>query len=425
MGMTMAQKVLSRHCGKKSVEVGEFVTAKIDQVLLNDTFVDLEEDMIAAGIARGLERVWDKDRVVVLIDHHAPAMEKSVAVAKNHVALRHLVKKLELPHFYDVKAGICHQVMVDKGLVLPGSLVVVPDSHTTIYGALNCGGTGIGETEMAWVLHFGELWLRVPSAIRIRLVGKLADAVTAKDIFLSISGTYGTEVAQYKSMEWTGPAIEALGISDRLCLANQSVELGAKFSLFPADQRVLDFLKGRAVRDFEPVAADADAEYETEYEVDISALEPLVAEPHGMEVVHPAEHYREVKIDQANIGGCANGRLEDIAWAARILKGKKIHRDVRCIVGPASWEVYKAAMQQGYLETLIDAGVIISHPNCGPCTGTFGALAPGEVCITATSRNFKGRMGSPEANIYLASPATVAASALAGHITDPREVQAK
>jgi len=417
----MAQKILSNHCGKKSVKVGEFVTAKIDQVLLNDTFVDLEEDMIAAGIEGGLRYIWDRERVVVLIDHHAPAMEKSVSVAQNHVALRKLVKKLNLPHFYDVKAGICHQVMVDKGLVLPGSLVVVPDSHTTIYGALNCGGTGIGETEMAWVLHFGELWLRVPASIKIDVSGKLSDGVTAKDIFLFISGKYGTDVAQYKSMEWVGPTVNDLSISDRLCLANQSVELGAKFSLFPADQKVLDFLKNRAVRDFEPVSSDEDAQYETEYKIDVSALEPLVAEPHGMEVVHPANHYRNVIINQANIGGCANGRLEDIAWAAKILKGKKIHKDVRCIVGPASWVVYKAAMQAGYLETLIDAGVIISHPNCGPCTGTFGALAPGEVCITATSRNFKGRMGSPEANIYLASPATVAASALAGHIIDPRE----
>jgi len=300
--------------------------------------------------------------------------------------------------------------------------VVVPDSHATIYGALNCGGTGIGETEMTWVLYFGELWFQVPATIKIELSGRLADGVTAKDIFLFISGSYGTEMAQYKSIEWHGPGVGELGLSDRLCLANQSVEIGAKFSLFQADQKVLDFLKGRAVRDFKPVAPDEDAVYEAVYRIDVSELGALVAEPHGLEVVHPADHYRGVKIDQANIGGCANGRLEDIAWAARILKGKKVHRDVRCIVGPASWEVYKQAMRAGYLETLIDAGVIISHPNCGPCTGTFGALAPGEVCITATSRNFKGRMGSPEANIYLASPATVAAAAVAGHIIDPREV---
>jgi 3-isopropylmalate/(R)-2-methylmalate dehydratase large subunit len=274
---------------------------------------------------------------------------------------------------------------------------------------------------MAWVLHFGELWFQVPASIKMEVKGELGDGITAKDIFLHISGTYGTEMAQYKAIEWSGSAVNSLSISDRLCLANQSVELGAKFSLFAADQKVLDFVKDRAVRGFEPVTPDNDAEYESVYEIDVSVLEPLVAQPHGMEVVNPAGHYRDIRINQANIGGCANGRLEDISWAARILAGKKVHKDVRCIVGPASWEVYKEAMRKGYLETLIDAGVIISHPNCGPCTGTFGALAPGEVCITATSRNFKGRMGSPEANIYLASPATVAASAIAGHIIDPRE----
>jgi len=422
MGMTMAEKILAQHAGLKEVRVGEYVTAKVDQVCIYDSLVEIEEGMEKAGIKGGLTRVWDKDRVVILIDHSAPAMDKNVATAKKHVAIRNLVKKLNLPYFYDVKAGICHQVMVDKGFVLPGSFVVVPDSHTTIYGAMNCGGTGIGETEMAWVLHFGELWFQVPVTIKIEVSGQLMDGVMAKDIFLHISGTYGTEVAQYKAIEWTGPAIDSLSLDGRLCIANQSVELGAKFSFFAADQKTLDFLKGRAVRQFEPVRSDPDANYEAVYKVNASQLQPLVAQPHSLEVVNPADHYRDVRINQANIGGCANGRLEDIASAAQILKGKTVHPDVRCIVGPASWEVYKAAMQAGYLEPLIDAGVIICHPHCGPCTGMMGALAPGEVCITATSRNFKGRMGSPEASIYLASPATVAASAVTGHITDPREV---
>jgi 3-isopropylmalate/(R)-2-methylmalate dehydratase large subunit len=422
MGMTMAEKILAQHSGRKEVRNGDYVTAKADQVCIYDSIIEIEEGMEEAGIEGGLQRVWDKERVVVLIDHSAPAMDKNVATAKKHVAIRKLVKKLDLPYFYDVKAGICHQVMVDKGYVLPGSFVLVPDSHTTIYGALNCGGTGIGETEMAWVLHYGELWFQVPVTIKIEVSGRLQDGVTAKDIFLHISGTYGTEVAQYKAMEWVGPTIDDLSLDGRLCIANQSVELGAKFSLFKADQKTFDFVSKRAVRPFAPVEPDRDAQYEKVYAVDASKLQPLVAQPHSMEVVNPASHYRSVKINQANIGGCANGRLEDIAWAARILKGKLVHPDVRCIVGPASWEVYKEAMKEGYLETLIDAGVIVSHPHCGPCTGMMGALAPGEVCITATSRNFKGRMGSPEASIYLASPATVAASAIAGHIVDPREV---
>ncbi len=422
MGMTMAEKILAAHSGRREVKAGEYVTAKVDQVCIYDSFIEIEHGMLEAGIAEGLKRVWDKSRVVILIDHGAPAMDKNVKMAQKHVNIRNLVKKLDLPLFYDVKAGICHQVMVDKGFILPGSFVVVPDSHTTIYGAMNCGGTGIGETEMAWVLHFGELWFQVPQTIKVAVGGRLKKGVTAKDIFLHISGTYGTEVGQYKSMEWTGSAIDQLSLDGRLCIANQSVELGAKFSLFKADKKTLDFVKDRAVRAYEPVEPDPDAHYETVYEVNASKLEPLVAQPHSMEVVNPATHYSDVKINQANIGGCANGRLEDIAWAAKVLKGRKVHKDVRCIVGPASWVVYKEAMKKGYLETLIDAGVIVCHPHCGPCTGMMGALAPGEVCITATSRNFKGRMGSPEASIYLASPATVAASAVAGHILDPREV---
>ena len=420
--MTMAEKILAQHSGRKEVRAGEYVTARVDQVCIYDSFIEIEEGMEEAGIPGGLTRVWDKSRVVVLIDHGAPAMDKNVKMAQKHVAIRNLVKKLDLTNFFDIKAGICHQVMVDKGYVLPGSFVVVPDSHTTIYGALNCGGTGIGETEMAWVLHFGELWFQVPETIKIEVSGELKEGVTAKDVFLYVSGTYGTEVAQYKSMEWTGPAIDALSLDGRLCIANQSVELGAKFSLFKADQKTLDFLKDRAVRPYATVEPDADAHYESTYAVDASELEPLVAQPHGLEVVNTANFYGDVRINQANIGGCANGRLEDIAWAARILKGKTVHPEVRCIVGPASWVVYKEAMQHGYLETLIDAGVLVCHPHCGPCTGMMGALAPGEVCITATSRNFKGRMGSPEASIYLASPATVAASAITGRITDPREV---
>jgi 3-isopropylmalate/(R)-2-methylmalate dehydratase large subunit len=422
MGMTMAEKILARHSGLKEVKAGQYVTAKIDQVCIHDSFINIHNDMKEAGIKDGLKRVWDRERVVVLIDHSSPATDRNVPTAEKHVKTRNLAKALQLPFFLDVKAGICHQVMVDKGFALPGSLVVASDSHGTLYGAMNCAGTGIGETEMAWILHYGELWFYVPVTIKVEVSGELPDAVTAKDIFLHMSGTYGSEVAQFKSMEWTGPVIDRLSLDGRLCIANQSVELGAKFSLFVADQKTLDFVKNRAVRAYEPVLPDPDAKYETLYKINASDLEPLVAQPHSLEVVNPANHYRDVRIDQANIGGCANGRLEDIAWAARVLKGKKVHPKVRCIVGPASWEIYKAAMQAGYLETLVEAGVMVCHPHCGPCTGNMGVLGRGEVCITATSRNFKGRLGSPEASIYLGSPATVAASAMTGHITDPREV---
>jgi len=413
---------MARHSGRERVRHGDYVTARIDQVCIYDSFIDIDRDMKRAGIEAGLNRVWDRDRVVVLIDHKSPAVDRNVTAAKDHVAIRSLVKKLGLPHFYDVKAGICHQIMAEKGYALPGSLVVVPDSHTLLYGALNCGGTGIGEAEMAWVLHFGELWFKVPSTIRVEVSGRLKQGVMAKDIFLHLSGNYGTEMGLYHSIEWADKGIESLSLDERFSLAVQSTELGAKFSLFAPDQRVLDYVKQRAVRPYEPVVPDPDAEYERVYRVDASDLEPLVGLPHGMDVVKPARDLRHVWINQAVIGGCTNGRLEDIGLAARILKGRKVHPDVRLIVGPASWQIYKAAMQAGFLEPLIDAGAIICHPHCGPCTGRMGTLAPGEICITSTSRNFKGRMGSPEADIYLSSPATVAASAISGHITDPREV---
>ncbi len=422
MGMTIIEKIMARHSGREKVASGDYVTARIDQVCMYDSFIDIHEDMKRAGIEGGLSRVWDKDRVVVLIDHKSPAVDRNVTAAKEHVAIRRLVKNLGLPHFFDVKAGICHQIMAERGFALPGSLVVVPDSHTLLYGALNCGGTGIGETEMAWVLSFGELWFKVPSSLRIEVSGTLRKGVMAKDVFLHLSGNYGTDMGLYRSIEWTGKGMESLSIDERLSLAVQSTELGAKFSLFRADQKLMDYIRPRAVRSFEPVLPDPNAEYEKVYRVNASELQPLVAKPHGMDEVGPVGDFRDVAIDQAVIGGCTNGRLEDLGLAARILEGRRVHPDVRLIVGPASWEIYKAAMKAGFLESLIDAGGIVCHPHCGPCTGRMGTLAPEETCITSTSRNFKGRMGSPEANIYLASPATVAASAVKGHISDPREV---
>lgn len=420
MGMTMAQKILANHSGKDYVAVGEYVTAKVDQVVIHDSFIDIDDDMREKGFPNGLEKIWDKERVVVLIDHGCPAMDKNVKQAENHVKYRALVKKLGLPNFYDVKAGICHQVMCDKGFALPGSLTLGADSHATLYGGMGAAGTGIGESEMAWVLHTGELWFMVPPTIRIEVTGALPAGVTAKDIFLYVSGNYGTEVAQYKAIEWCGETVDNLSLASRLCIANQSVELGAKFAFFPCDEKTEAFLKGRNVRDYEPVYPDPDAEYERVIRVDASALEPLVAPPHGMQKTNPVGQYKEIAINQCNIGGCANGRFEDLEIAARILKDRKVHPSVRLIVGAASYEVYKAACQAGLMDIFCDAGAIISHPHCGPCTGVMGTLAPGEVAITATSRNFKGRFGSPGASIYLASPATVAASAVTGYITDPR-----
>ncbi|MDR1913316.1 MAG: 3-isopropylmalate dehydratase large subunit, partial [Clostridiales bacterium] len=338
MAMTIAEKILASHSGASKVSAGEYVTAKIDQVCIKYSILDIPKQMEEAGILGGLTSVWDKEKVMVILDYWAPAVDRNVKVAQNHVDTRQLVKKLGLPHFYDVRSGICHQVMMNKGFVYPGALIVATDSHTPTYGSLNCAGTGIGEAEMAWVLTFGELWFRVPETVKVMVNGQLAPNVMGKDIFLHISGRYGMDFAQYKSIEWTGTAVDAMSLDSRTCIANQSVEIGAKFSLFEADQKVFDYLKKRTCHALLPVTPDPDAIYEKEIFVEGEKIVPMVAEPHSMGVTNPATYYNNIKINQANIGGCAAGRLEDIKIAAKILKGKKIHKEVRCILGAADWE---------------------------------------------------------------------------------------
>ena len=422
MGMTMAEKILAAHSDRREVRAGEYVTARVDYACMKYSYMDIWSGMEEAGIPWEKFQIWDRDRVVVVNDYDGPAPDKNVKTAERQKTAREFAERLALPHFYDVSAGICHQVIMDEGFIVPGDLVVVTDSHTPIYGSLGCAGTGIGEAEMAWVLNRGTLWFLVPETIKIIVSGRLADGVMAKDIYLAVSGEYGTDFAQYKALEWYGEAIEALSLDGRMCIANQAVELGAKFCLFQADEKVERFLHGRARRAYKPVVPDPDARYERVLELDGSRLSPLVAQPHDMSVVKPAAEYRNIRIHQASIGGCASGRLEDLEAAARILKGRRVQRGVRCIVGAADQETFAEAIRAGYIGALAEAGVTVCHPHCGPCTGGIGALADGEVCITSTSRNFKGRMGSTEAEIYMGSPATVAASALTGYITDPREV---
>lgn len=422
MGMTMAEKILASHSGRASVRSGEYVTASIDLAGIKYTFLDIPRGMVKAGIAEGLTRVWDTEKVVVVNDYDGPAPDKNVRTAQRQKQTREYVQKLGLPNFYDVAAGICHQAIMDAGHIRPGMLAVVTDSHTPIYGALNCAGTGIGEAEMAWVLQFGSLWFRVPETVRIDVNGTWSPCVMAKDLYLFLSGTYGTDFAQYRALEWYGDAVQAMSLDGRMCLGNQAVELGAKFCFFEADEQVDAFLRQRTDVPYEPVRADKDAAYERTIDVDVSRLEPLVALPHDMSQTVPAKELAGQVIHQATIGGCASGRLEDFAAAAKILKGRRIHPGVRCIIGATGPKVFSEAIRRGYVETLVDAGVTVCHPHCGPCTGGIGALADEEVCITATTRNFKGRMGSPDARIFMASPLTVAASALTGRITDPREV---
>ena len=417
MPMTLAEKILARASGNKEVAAGDYVTAKIDVAMAHEGAVWVIEELMKAGI----DRVWDPERIVILFDHWAPAPTELAATM--HKKIREFVRRHKIKYFYDIKAGICHQVMPEMGHVRPGELIVGTDSHTTTYGAFGAGGTGIGTTDMAVVFATGELWFRVPESIKFRIRGTLPKYVTSKDVILKIAGKYGTEVAQYKSVEFEGPTISSMSIASRMTISNMAMEIGAKFALIPPDDKTIDYVKSRTTKPFTPLYPDPDAIYEKVYELDVSDLEPQVAFPHSVDNVKPISEAEGIKIDQAFIGSCTNGRLEDLAAAAEILNGRKVHPDVRLIVIPASREVYLEALRAGIIEILLKAGAVVCNPTCGPCMGThLGLLADGERCISTSNRNFKGRMGSPKSEIYLASPYVVAASAVKGEITDPRKL---
>lgn len=418
--MTIIEKILARASGLRKTSPNEYVTAKIDVAMMPEAFRLLQTVLSKGGIREEAFRIWDRERFVVVTDHRVPPA--SLAVAENQKISREFAKRLNVKYFYDVFPGVCHQIMVEKGHVKPGDLIVGADSHTTTYGALNAASTGIGTSEMAYVIQTGELWFRVPETIKFEINGKLQDFVHSKDIILSIAGKHKTEVAQYKAIEWTGSTVDEMSLDSRLTMGNMSVELGAKFGIFRADQKVIDYVRARTDKPFEPVESDPNAVYAEQYLIDGSTLEPQVALPHSVENVVKAREVKDIKIDQATIASCCHGRIEDLEIALRILKGKKVYPGVRFYVAPASWEVYKEASERGFLSKLIESGVMIGNPTCGFCTGLQGVLAAGEKCIAATPRNFKGRMGSNDAEIYLASPATVTASAIAGKIVDPREV---
>jgi 3-isopropylmalate/(R)-2-methylmalate dehydratase large subunit len=418
--MTIVEKILARASGLRKTSPNEYVTAKIDVAMMPEAFRLLLTVLSKGGIREEAFRIWDPERFVVVIDHRVPPT--SLANAENQKICREFAKKLNVKYFYDVFPGVCHQIMVEKGHVKPGDLIVGADSHTTTYGALNAASTGIGASEMAYVIQTGELWFRVPETIKFEISGKLPDFVHSKDIILSIAGKQTTEVAQYKAIEWTGSAVDEMSLDSRLTMGNMSVELGAKFGIFRADQKVIDYVRARTDKPFEPVETDPDAVYAEKYLIDGAVLEPQVALPHTVGNVVKAREVKDIRIDQATIASCCHGRIEDLEIAVRMLKGKKVHPGVRFYVAPASWEIYQEALGKGILSKLIESGVMIGNPSCGFCTGYQGVLAAGEKCIAATPRNFKGRMGSSDAEIYLASPATVTASAIVGKITDPREV---
>ncbi|HHY47971.1 MAG TPA: 3-isopropylmalate dehydratase large subunit [Firmicutes bacterium] len=414
MGRTIAQKILMRHSGTQA-EVGEIVVARIDLAMGHDGSAPLAIEFLKKLGAKG---VFDPARVVFVIDHYCPSPNERVSAL--HAMMREFAGGGQCT-LYDVGEGICHEVIPEKGHILPGELAVGGDSHTCTYGALGAFATGIGSSDLAAAVYTGKLWFRVPPTIKVVVEGHLADGVFAKDLALHIISRVTANGATYRAIEFEGEGIRSLDISGRLTLCNMVVEMGAKAGMVAPDDKTLEWISGRASRDFEPVYPDPDATYERIVEIDAYTIEPLVAIPHRVDSVAPARTLKEIPIHQANLGSCTNGRLEDLRVAAKVLSGRHVHPNVRLIVTPASRPVYRMALEEGIIKTLLDSGAVIVPPSCGWCIGACNGIpSPGENVISTANRNFKGRMGNPRANIYLASPATVAASSVAGRITDPR-----
>jgi len=412
---TFAEKVLSRASGKEA-SAGSVVTARIDLAMSHEN----SALVLKSFQEMGGKDIWDRRKVIMLFDHRVPA--NTVKAAEGHKMVREFVRSSGIPNFYDFRAGVCHQVLPEKGHVLPGMLIVGTDSHTTTYGALGAFSTGIGATEMASVWATGELWLKVPETLRLVLSGPLPQGTTAKDAILRVIGDLGADGADYMCVEFVGQVVDSLSIAGRMVLSNMSVEMGAKAGICFPDSKTEEFLVARG-KTFRAVTSDPGAKVREVMEFDMSRLGPQVAKPHSVDNVVAVEEAAGIPIDQAFIGSCTNGRLEDLVEAERVLRGKEASPQVRLIVAPASRDVYIEASEKGTLASLARSGAVILNPGCGPCLGAHeGLLAPGERCISTTNRNFKGRMGSPAAEVYLASPATVAASALRGEIADPREV---
>jgi 3-isopropylmalate/(R)-2-methylmalate dehydratase large subunit len=419
--MNITEKILAKASGKKTVSPGDIVDANVDMIMIHDLTGPLA---VEAFKRIGIKHVWDNKKIVIILDHQVPA--ESVKAAELHKMLRAFAKEQSI-QFYDVgRGGVCHQVMPEKGHVLPGSVIVGADSHTCTYGALGAFATGIGSTEAAAVFATGKIWLKVPETIRVNVEGKFKPYVTPKDLILSIIGKVGADGATYKATEFTGSTIRGMSMAGRMTLCNMTVEMGAKNGIVEPDDTTKEFLKGRTTKPYDVFKSDADAEYEKTFEFNISRLEPMVACPSQVDNVKPVSEIGNVPIEQAFIGSCTNGRIEDLRVAAQVMKGKTVKDGVRALVIPASQEVYKQAVDEGLVEIFTDAGALVCGSACGPCLGGhIGLLAAGETCVSTSNRNFIGRMGSTQANVYLASPATVAASALTGRITDPRTVEAK
>ena len=419
MSMTMTQKILAHHAGLEKVEAGELILVSLDRVLGNDITSPVA---IREFNNIGCDGVYDKEKVTMVMDHFAP--NKDIKAAVQCKMCRDFCNEKEVTHFYDVgRMGIEHALLPEKGLVISGDVVIGADSHTCTYGALGAFSTGVGSTDMACGMATGKAWFKVPSAIKFVLTGKLNKYVSGKDVILHIIGKIGVDGALYKSMEFVGEGVKALTIYDRLTISNMAIEAGAKNGIFPVDEETLNYMKGRTDREPLIFEADDDAEYDEVYEINLSEIKSTVAFPHLPENTRTFDEIGDVKIDQVVIGSCTNGQYKDLEEAAEIIRGRKVAKNVRAIIIPATQDIYLKAMESGILRDFIEAGCVVSTPTCGPCLGGYmGILAAGERAVATTNRNFVGRMGDVTSEVYLASPAVAAASAIAGKIADPAKI---
>jgi 3-isopropylmalate/(R)-2-methylmalate dehydratase large subunit len=419
--MNIVEKILARASGKKEINPGEIVEANIDVAMVHDI---TGPKTVQSFQMIGVERVWNNERIVVILDHIVPS--SSVTATELQEIMREFAYQQKIDNFYDLgRGGICHQVMPEKGHVKPGDLIVGTDSHTCTYGALGAFASGIGATEMAAVFATGVLLFKVPEVIKLNITGRFQKLVAPKDLILHIIGQIRADGATYKGVEFAGSVIQNMSVDGRMTMCNMAVEMGAKTGIVEPDEKTLKYVKDRTSNPFKPVRSDTNANYETVLDFDITDMEPQVSCPHLVDNVKPISEVDEVEVNQAFIGSCTNGRLEDLRIAGKLLEGRTIKEGVRMLVIPASQDIYLQALQEGLFEIFVKAGAFVCNPTCGPCLGGhLGLLAPGEVCISSSNRNFIGRMGSPKAYVYLASPATVAVSALKGRITDPRTLEA-
>lgn len=419
MGMTMTQKILAAHAGLESVKAGQLIEADLDLVLGNDITSPVA---VNEFYKLKLEKVFDKDKVAIVPDHFTP--NKDIKAAEQNKMIREFAREKEITNYFDVgEMGIEHCLIPEKGLVVAGDVVIGADSHTCTYGALGAFSTGIGSTDMAAGMAIGKCWFKVPSAIKFVLKNKPANWISGKDIILHIIGIIGVDGALYRSMEFVGDGIKYLSIDDRFTMANMAIEAGGKNGIFPVDDVTIEYLKDHSDREWKVFEADEDAEYDEVYEIDLSTLRPTVAFPHLPENTRPIDNIGDIEVDQVVIGSCTNGRISDLRIARDIIKGKKIKKGIRCIVFPGTQKIYLQALEEGIIRDLVEAGAVFSTSTCGPCLGGhMGILAKGERAVSTTNRNFVGRMGHVESEVYLASPAVAAASALTGKITNPETV---